>query len=466
MPYIKYPLTQLFTFRTTLHFLVAGIVILGLTACQPPSFETVSTVEIATLALMTTSPTEESIVETATLVKEATEEPMETPALTEAVVAEEPTEEPIELTAESGKKIVSVAEIFRVSVASDGTEVADMSPMRPNGLPMDISANGRYVVFHSRATGLDAADANELSDVFVHDMKTGTTERVSMSSEADDTRGESFSVSMSNDGQRITFLSSGLSIDGSQEYGIYLADRSNNSLKFVAEGFHPDISGDGKTIVFMSHSTELSKSDTNEYADVYAYDVENNTVTLISKSFDGSASNNSSNLPAVSQDGSKIAYISMATNLAEDSDGSGCGVLIYDMADDINVCLAGSERAESVLLSGDGKWVVFHRGANSIRKFVESPDKKKIIPGVAFSISADGNRIVYVKPPIGLYLYDVQWDMTVALSVALDGEVVSGYSAAISASGNAVVFESSYPELVVNDTNDAYDIFVVTLDSP
>ncbi len=46
--------------------------------------------------------------------------------------------------------------------------------------PASISADGRYVVFQSDATNLVAGDTNQTSDIFVRDLLTGTTERVSV----------------------------------------------------------------------------------------------------------------------------------------------------------------------------------------------------------------------------------------------------------------------------------------------
>ena len=45
-----------------------------------------------------------------------------------------------------------------------------------------ISADGRYVAFHSRATNLVAGDENGLNDVFLRDRVAGTIERVSIAS--------------------------------------------------------------------------------------------------------------------------------------------------------------------------------------------------------------------------------------------------------------------------------------------
>ena len=62
----------------------------------------------------------------------------------------------------------------RVNVASNGAQ--DNSGAR-NG---SISADGRYVAFYSDGTNLVPGDTNRTLDVFVRDLLTKTTERVSV----------------------------------------------------------------------------------------------------------------------------------------------------------------------------------------------------------------------------------------------------------------------------------------------
>jgi hypothetical protein len=66
----------------------------------------------------------------------------------------------------------------RVDVDSTGAEAN--GPTTPTST--QTSADGRYVVFASKATNLVSGDTNGVADVFVHDRQTGTTERVSVSS--------------------------------------------------------------------------------------------------------------------------------------------------------------------------------------------------------------------------------------------------------------------------------------------
>jgi Tol biopolymer transport system component len=70
----------------------------------------------------------------------------------------------------------------RVSIASDGTEANNLSN-RPW-----ISADGRYVAFVSGADNLVSGDTNNTQDIFVHDLQTGQTSRVSVASDGTEAR--------------------------------------------------------------------------------------------------------------------------------------------------------------------------------------------------------------------------------------------------------------------------------------
>lgn len=94
----------------------------------------------------------------------------------------------------------------RVSLATDGTQgtVGSRYPA--------ISADGRHVAFVSWAENLVPGDTNQERDVFVHDLDTGLTERVSVSSDEEQTQtpwGQSNNGGpvISNDGQIVGFTS-------------------------------------------------------------------------------------------------------------------------------------------------------------------------------------------------------------------------------------------------------------------
>ena len=91
-----------------------------------------------------------------------------------------------------------------VSVSTDGTQATG------NSFAGTLSADGRFVVFSSTGSNLVENDTNGVSDVFVHDMLTGVTTRVNVAADGgqDDGGAQTF-TSISADGTHVVFVSSG-----------------------------------------------------------------------------------------------------------------------------------------------------------------------------------------------------------------------------------------------------------------
>src|SRR5262249_61857678 len=70
----------------------------------------------------------------------------------------------------------------RVSVSTDGAQGKPTDDPWGGSTAGAISASGRYVVFESDAPNLVPGDTNGVDDVFLHDVKTGATTRVSVGS--------------------------------------------------------------------------------------------------------------------------------------------------------------------------------------------------------------------------------------------------------------------------------------------
>jgi Tol biopolymer transport system component len=169
----------------------------------------------------------------------------------------------------------------RVSVASDGRQSNEAS------LSPSISADGRYVAFYSLAWNLVPGDTNGAADVFVHDRETGTTERVSVAS--DGTEGDSSSFawnpSLSADGRYVAFYSvaSNLVPDDTNGAGdVFVHDRKTGETERVSvasdgaqgdeDSFWPSVSATGRYAVFQSQATNLVPGGTNRRWHIYARD--------------------------------------------------------------------------------------------------------------------------------------------------------------------------------------------------
>jgi TolB protein len=103
-------------------------------------------------------------------------------------------------------------ETRRVSVSSEGAQADATSFDRSSRWSMFmsrpfLSADGRYAAFTSRASNLVADDRNGRADVFVHDLRTGRTTRVSLTANGTEANGDSFVSGISADGRTVAFTS-------------------------------------------------------------------------------------------------------------------------------------------------------------------------------------------------------------------------------------------------------------------
>ncbi len=89
----------------------------------------------------------------------------------------------------------------RVSASSAG-EPADADSSQPA-----LSVNGDHVVFTSDADNLVPGDTNGRTDVFLRDLRAGTTTRASVSSNGTQSRSRSHSPAVNQDGTAIAFVS-------------------------------------------------------------------------------------------------------------------------------------------------------------------------------------------------------------------------------------------------------------------
>ena len=106
-----------------------------------------------------------------------------------------------------------------VSVHSDGTQ-GDGDPGREG---LDVSADGRYVIFGSTASNLVDGDSNNVSDVFLRDLVLGETTRVSVGPNGEQGDGHSTAPQMNADASRVVFSSNAgsLAVDGDANWDVF-----------------------------------------------------------------------------------------------------------------------------------------------------------------------------------------------------------------------------------------------------
>ena len=102
---------------------------------------------------------------------------------------------------------------------------------------------------------------------------------------------------------------------------IYLRDRQTHKLTYIkgvggTEASLTDaLSANGDLVEFDSNSSKLVPGDTNGVADVFLYNRITRTIQRVSLSASGVQGNGASDAPAMSADGSVLAFESYASNL-------------------------------------------------------------------------------------------------------------------------------------------------------
>ena len=144
-----------------------------------------------------------------------------------------------------------------------------------------LSASGRYVAFTSMASTLVRKDLNGTSDIFVRDLRTSRTTRVSVSSDGTESDGASMKPSISADGRVVAFPSSATNLVSRDRNGvqdIFARDRASGTTVRVSTGAEGEantlslaslVSADGSAIVFSSEASNLVPGDRNGALDVF-----------------------------------------------------------------------------------------------------------------------------------------------------------------------------------------------------
>src|SRR5688572_8957585 len=192
---------------------------------------------------------------------------------------------------------IQTGEMARVSFDSTGMQ-ANGSSSVPS-----ISADGRYITFESHATNLVSGDTNAFPDVFVRDMQMGVTMRVSVDSNGMQANGRSYTGTtpvISADGRYVTFHSSVTNLvpdDTNTQNDIFVHDiQTGNTTRASVDSngaqsnggsAYPSISADGHYIAFISSATNLVSGDTNAQTDVFVHDTQTGSTILVSLDSNG-----------------------------------------------------------------------------------------------------------------------------------------------------------------------------------
>ncbi len=331
-------------------------------------------------------------------------------------------------------------DIELVSLAYDGTE-SNGTSTRPV-----VSADGRFVAFHSGATNLVDDDTNARNDVFVYDRMTGDTTLVSVSSTGQQGAENAGYPSISDDGRFIVFNAKDSLVpeDTNGLQDIYLSEWQIGEISLitnVSEGdsgdygaITPVISGNGQFITFVSYDNNLVPDDTNGVRDIFVHDLQTGETKKISEGYNGEQANGLSRSPTISADGQYIVFSSIADNLVLNDTNDTWDIFVYSQQ-------TGEIKRVSVNSEGEQ--------ANNASKYRST------------SISDDGQYITYASQASNLvsndingnisdiFIYDQQTGETDLISVSSTGEQADhhSYYSAISGDGRYITFSSGADNL-------------------
>jgi Tol biopolymer transport system component len=334
----------------------------------------------------------------------------------------------------------------------------------------DISVDGGGVAFESNATNLDPVDTDLMSDIYVKNLASGDVMLASAAParnkgkgrRSGPTKGNSPSrgPSLSGNGSRVAFDTGSTNLHRADEIGdfdVYVKDLVTQALILAsstpggvkANGYsqRASISADGTKVVFDSTATNLDPADGDGNFDIYVKDLASGAVRLVSTTASGVKGNGASFNAAISPDGTRVAFVSEATNLHRADPEASADLFVKDLingtlflASSSDGGTGGNEASFGPDLSGDGRVVAFTSRASNLDP-----------------ADADAMEDVYVK---NLATGDVR-----LVSSADNGIKGNGMSAlgSTSADGRLVAFSSIATNLDPADPDLFGDVFLKDL---
>ncbi|MEV7192522.1 hypothetical protein AB0N81_12080 [Streptomyces sp. NPDC093510] len=430
------------------------------------------------------------------------------------------------LTALCAVTVLSPAGASAAHTAAPRTERVSVGPQGAQGNAAStspaLSADGRYVAFVSASRNLVANDTNGTPDAFVRDLRTGTTERVSVKSNGKASHGVVREVSLSPDGRYVVFTSTADDLvrdDPNDLDDVFLHDRDTGRTQRISptgasyDGlrthltYDPAVSGDGRYIAYASGAEDLVAGDTNKRDDVFLYDRKKKTTELAQLTDDGRHGEGDAFAPAFAGDsgGRYLAFTSNASGLTDVEDHAlATDVFLRDREKNttelVSVPHAYNRKTPSwdAALSGDARYVAFTSASRVLRPEGPAPTsphnvflydretKRMRLVSAAqdgtpadqnsgdVSLSRDGRYAAFTSAASNLTADGDDSSADVFLRDMLTGEVrlvsvesepVSedtkpGPRTGVSEDGGTVVFDSPAGNLVPDDTNATTDVFL------
>jgi hypothetical protein len=306
-----------------------------------------------------------------------------------------------------------------------------------------ISPNGRWVVFASSATNLTPDDTSAQTSIFARDLASQTTTLVSRATGAAgaSAAGDAVAPSVADNGN-VAFETAaplGGSSDLNSDSDVYVRSLTADTTTLVsrspvtgkagdATSSAPAISGNGTTVAFQSLSVDLDAADPSNGSDIYTAPAAGGTPVLQSRAgAAGAVGDDGSQSASIDYAGDRIAFSTDASNLLAGDAPGARDIVLRTIASGTNTAISVRNGTDTNLLGIDTDDPVISGDGNR----------------VAFSTgnAGDLNRVSYLRTP--------STHTTIDLAQPVGGLGTATYTdpAGLNTDGSLVALESLFVPL-------------------
>lgn len=230
-----------------------------------------------------------------------------------------------------------------------------------------VSGDGRFIAYETSEGNLNFAKRYGQIHIDVYDTVKRRTRRIAPVKAKRGVSRSEYSPALSADGRKLAYLA----VRGRGQSAVYVTDlrsgRTTLTSRATGSGgaanedvYHPSISGDGSKVAFVSAASNLGAGKRGRRTQVFVRDLQAATTRVASRagSARGAIADDYSSDPSISRDGRHVAFSSTAGNLGA---GGGSRIYVRDLVRRRTVAV--SQRADGFALkpsiSADGARVAY-----------------------------------------------------------------------------------------------------------
>lgn len=343
----------------------------------------------------------------------------------------------------------------------------NLPSVTPNGFcslwPGSVSSNGQYIAFSSWAGNLAPNDTNRNLDVFVCNLAAGTNSLASVGGNGFSGNEFSSEPAISGDGRYVAFTSAATNLvtgDTNQVPDVFVRDllTGTTTLASVSTNggfgnhlsYSPVISTDGRYVLFSSEAQNLAPG-TYANDNLFLRDLQAGMaygLTTVGYQWYSMTPNGS--------------YVAFAGSL-----GAGSNLYVWNSAAATRIYTNTSSGMTCVSISPDAHWVAYVAGNSLYTQDLNAGtnvliDTRPFGPRVGLKFSSDGRWLAYAGTN-DVYLQDMQAGTNMLVSHALNsvnpGNGPSD-SPVVSADGRFVAYRSFASNCISGSFNGAPQIFL------